>query len=67
MKNTSFQQIVLEADEGKYICCREDKVIGKTAYLGRNDTPDRWEEITEDEKNRLEAEWEAESDAEAGK
>lgn len=65
MKTTTFQQIILEASDGMYLYNKNNKVIGKVAYLGRFDTPENWEEITEERKVELEAQWEKELEEEA--
>lgn len=44
-------QIVLKADEGFYLT--NGKTFGKVVYLGKNDSIDNWQEITEEEAERL--------------
>ena len=51
----------LKADAGKKLCDRNGKVIGSTVLLGKEDTADRWEEITEEEADSLQMQWENEA------
>lgn len=44
-------QIILKADEGKVLTNGE--AFGKVVYLGDNDKPENWHEITEEEAAKL--------------
>ena len=55
MKQTEITLIKLTATEGYYLTNGE--VYGKEIYLGVNDSPDNWHEITAEEmEKRLSAE-----------
>ena len=45
---------ILQAEEGKWLTNGE--AFGTTITLGKNDHPDNWHEVTEAEKEQLEAE-----------
>lgn len=47
-------QTILKADEGFYLTNGE--TFAKVVYLGKNDSPDNWSEITEAEKEKIESE-----------
>lgn len=52
------------AEEGKYFCNEEQKVIATQLFLGVNDSIENWPEITEEKKNELEAKWQEEAEKE---
>lgn len=47
-------QTILKADEGFYLT--NGDTFAKVVYLGKNDSADNWHEITEEEKEQVEAE-----------
>ena len=51
---------VLTPASDMWLCDKNAHVASDEVWLGVHDTPDRWEEITVDEKTKLEAEWESE-------
>lgn len=51
-------QIILQAEDGKYLT--DGKTIVTIVYLGKWDKPENWREITAEEKEALEKEWEEE-------
>lgn len=60
MKVEIYEQRVLVAEEGKWLCNKKAKTIspdGRT-YLAINDDGSNWTEITTEEKEALEKEWE---------
>ena len=54
-----MERIILTASDGTMLTNGE--VYGKTVYLGINDKPENWYEITEEEYQAKMAELEAES------
>ena len=56
----NYKPRTLLSREGYYYCHLDSKTISNTEiYLGINADASDWFEIDENEKNRLEAEWEA--------
>ena len=53
----------IKADEGKFLVNETVRGFGIECWLGIYDNIENWREITETEKERLEAEWEADTDA----
>lgn len=51
---------IITPDEGMYLCNRTARTFSDKAYMAVNADHSQWEEITEEEKIRLEAEWENE-------
>ena len=47
----------ISADDGMFLCNVTNKVFAHKVCLGVNSTESMWQEITEEEKARLEAEW----------
>lgn len=47
----------ISADDGMFLCNETNKVFAHKVCLGVNSTESMWQEITEEEKARLEAEW----------
>ena len=58
MTTETYTQRILIPDEGKYLYNAEARSISKKVYLGRGARKDEWAEITELEKETLEAQWE---------
>ena len=58
MKVESYEQRVLIAEEGKYLYNASAKSIVSKAYLGKEADASEWVEITSEEKEALEREWE---------
>ena len=46
------KQTILKADEGFYLT--NGDTFAKVVYLGKNDSPDNWHEVTEAEKEQAE-------------
>ena len=44
-------RIILNADEGKVLT--NGQIYGVTIYLGTNDSPDNWHEITKEEYQEI--------------
>lgn len=53
MKTTEITSVKIEAEEGKYLYNGE--TFCKVAFLGVNDTASNWREVTEEEKEQIEA------------
>lgn len=53
MKTENYTLTKIEAEQGKYL--HNGKTICKVAFLGINDSPANWREITEEEKQEIEA------------
>lgn len=53
MKTTEITNIKIEADNGKFLYNGE--TFCKVAYLGVNDSASNWREVTEEEKEEIEA------------
>lgn len=53
MKTENYTLTKIEADQGKYLYNGE--TFCKVAYLGVNDSASNWREITEEEKQQIEA------------
>ena len=53
MKTTEIKNIKIEADNGKFLYNGE--TFCKVAYLGVNDSESNWREVTEEEKEQIEA------------
>ena len=51
---------IITPAEGMWLCNRKAKTFSQEVYMAVNMDHSQWEEITEDEKIRLEAEWENE-------
>lgn len=47
----------ISADEGMWLCNETNKVFAHKVCLGVNSNESMWQEITAEEKARLEAEW----------
>lgn len=53
-------QRIITPTDGMWLLNSKDRVISDKVYLGKNADESAWEEISESEKQRLEAEWESE-------
>ena len=53
-------QRILTPDNGMWLCNKNVQVISDKVYLGINALESDWEEITEEEKLQLEAQWNGE-------
>ena len=60
MKQTTIELIKLTASIGMVLTNGE--AYGEEVYLGCNDTPDNWREITQEEYQKILREQEAEAD-----
>ena len=56
----SYEQRVIIPDEGKFLYNEKARSISEKVFLGINANADDWQEITAEDKARIEAEWEAE-------
>lgn len=59
MKKETITRIKLTAAEGKTLTNGE--TFGKEVYLGTEDKPDNWTEITDEEAAKIQADREAEA------
>ena len=57
---TANTQRILTPDNGMWLCNKNVQVISDKVYLGINALESDWEEITEEEKLQLEAQWNGE-------
>lgn len=58
MKIETYEQRILIADEGKYLYNERDNAITTEVYLGINADENEWVEITEEEKLKIEENFE---------
>lgn len=58
----SYEQRVIIPDEGKFLYNANARSISDKVFLGINADANEWQEITAEEKARIEAEWEAENE-----
>ena len=58
MKIETYEQRILIPDTGKWLYNANAQVISDKVYLGKEASALDWEEITEERKAELEAEWE---------
>ena len=58
MKVETYEQRILTPEEGKYLYNENAKVISDKVYLGKEADSSEWVEITQEEKEALEREWE---------
>jgi hypothetical protein len=54
----TYEQRILTPEEGKYLYNESAKVISDKVYLGKEADASEWVEITQEEKEALEREWE---------
>lgn len=62
---TINNQRIITPTNGMWLLNSKDRVISDKIYLGKNADESAWVEISESEKQRLEAEWESEMFEEA--
>ena len=55
MQTTQYITVVLTATEGKTITNSTNNTLGKIVYLGVNDSPDNYFEITDEEAEVIRA------------
>ena len=55
-------QRIITPTDGMWLLNSKDRVISDKVYLGKNADESAWVEIPESEKQRLEAEWESETE-----
>ena len=58
MKVETYEQRVLIPEENKWLYNASAKVISDKVYLGKEADASEWVEITTEEKEELEKEWE---------
>lgn len=63
MTKETFTQRILIPDENKWLYNEKEKVISDKVYLGKEADEADWVEITTVEKERLEAEWSGDTNA----
>ena len=64
MKVETYEQRILTPEEGKYLYNENAKVISDKVYLGKDADASEWVEITQEEKEAIEKEWEQELETE---
>jgi hypothetical protein len=62
MKVETYEQRILTPEEGKYLYNEDARVISDKVYLGKEADASEWIEITQEEKETLEREWEEETE-----
>lgn len=60
MQMQTYEQRILIPEEGHFLLNETAKTISEKVFLGIHADASEWKEITVEEKERLEAEWEAE-------
>ncbi len=60
MQIQTYEQRILIPEEGHFLYNANAKSISEKVFLGINADASEWIEITKEEKERLEAEWESE-------
>lgn len=65
MQTTIKEIRMLTPEKGKFLCNHEAKAIRKKVYLAKDADASQWVEITAEEKEVLEKQWEEETLAEA--
>lgn len=63
MTRETYEQRILTADEGKYLYNEKERAFSDKVFLGKNANESNWVEVTEEEKESLEAEWAVDTDA----
>lgn len=58
MQIQTYEQRILIPDEGKWLYNENAKAISDKVYLGKDADASEWVEITTEEKEALEKEWE---------
>ena len=56
-----YEQRVLIPDSGKYLYNKDEKIISIKVFLAVGADEKEWQEITAEEKEQLEAQWEVEN------
>ena len=62
MKVQTYEQRILSPEEGHLLCNYEAKVVSDKVYLGINADASEWVEITLEEAEVLQKQWEEESE-----
>lgn len=65
MKLQTYEQRILIPEDGKFLVNHTAKTISDKVYLGINADAAEWSEITAEEKETLEKQWEEEALVEA--
>lgn len=60
----TYEQRILIPEENKWLYNESAKVISDKVYLGKDADASEWVEITQEEKEALEKEWEEEVETE---
>lgn len=60
MKIQTYEQRILIPEEGHLLVNHEEKEIHSKVYLGINEDADKWVEITLEEAEALQKQWETE-------
>ena len=60
----TYEQRILIPEENKWLYNESAKVISDKVYLGKDADASEWVEITQEEKEALEKEWEEELETE---
>ena len=58
MKVETYEQRILIPEHGKYLYNESARVISDKVYLGKEADASEWVEVTQEEKEALEREWE---------
>lgn len=58
----TYEQRILIPEENKWLYNESAKVISDKVYLGKEADASEWVEITQEEKEALEKEWEEETE-----
>lgn len=58
----TYEQRILIPEENKWLYNESAKVISDKVYLGKDADASEWVEITQEEKEALEKEWEEETE-----
>lgn len=64
MKTESMQINILTPGENHFLYNEKEKVISSKVFIGSQSSADDWKEITAEEKESLEKQWENEINAE---
>ena len=60
MKTETMQIKILIPSENHYLFNEKEKIVSEKVFIGKEASTDDWREITADEKEALEKEWEKE-------
>ena len=58
----SYEQRILIPENGKFLYNAEARAISDKVFLGINANAEDWQEITSEDKARIESEWESEAE-----